>query len=74
MLKPLPCPFCGELPILVPTDPETEGSAWGQVRCVNTYCPAQPRVDDGANIADERGSKAYIRLAITRWNRRKFCG
>jgi hypothetical protein len=67
---PLPCPFCGKEPDVYPHHPETEGNAWGEVVCVNGRCPAQPRVLDGAVIADERGTAAYKRLAIKRWNRR----
>ena len=67
---PLPCPFCGSIPDVRPSDPKNNGNAWGEVRCVNGRCPAKPRVDDGARIADDRGSDKYKRLAIKRWNKR----
>lgn len=70
-MKPLPCPFCGEAPIVGPGDPEREGDAWGFVRCAAKRCPANPYVNDGAAVCDDRGSAAYKRLAIRRWNRRK---
>lgn len=69
-MMPLPCPFCGKLPEVYPKDPSREGNAFGQVRCENDRCQAQPVVNDGALSADERGSAAYKRLAIRRWNRR----
>lgn len=71
MIKPLPCPFCGKEPITGPENPKEEGNAWGYVECSNARCPAQPRVEDGALQSDERGSRAYIRLATKRWNRRR---
>jgi hypothetical protein len=70
MAKPLPCPFCGKEPQVGPARPEIEGNAWGYVECINERCPAQPRVRDGANCSDERGSAAYKALAVRRWNRR----
>lgn len=67
---PLPCPFCGKPPEVGPKDPLREGNAWGYVACVNEKCPAENLVvRDGATVSDERGSKAYQRLAINRWNR-----
>ena len=69
MAKPLPCPFCGKEPDVEPHDWRTEGNAWGRVVCINTKCVAQPSVEDGSKVADERGSAAYKRLAVTRWNR-----
>jgi hypothetical protein len=70
-LVPLSCPFCGSIPKVLPDNPEDEGSAWGEVRCVNRGCAVQPRCMDGATVADDRGSAAYKRLAIRRWNTRK---
>ena len=69
-LTPLPCPFCGKLPVIGPTRPMLYGDAWGEVRCRNARCPAQPYVLDGASVADDRGSGAYKDLAIARWNKR----
>lgn len=66
----LPCPFCGETPHVGPEHPEIRGNAWGFVECQNDACPAQPRVQDGEDIADDRGSDAYKQCAIKRWNRR----
>lgn len=67
---PLPCPFCGWPPAVLPLRPKKEGNAWGAVECVNDDCPAKPRVEDGEDVADERGSDAYKAAAVTRWNRR----
>lgn len=69
-LKPKPCPFCGAVPTVGPADPEREGNAGGFVRCENPTCPAQPYINDGETVADERGSAKYKALAIVRWNTR----
>lgn len=69
-LKPKPCPFCGGNPSLSPQNPDVEGDAWGEVSCENDKCYANPRVDDGQDCADSRGSGAYIDCAIRRWNKR----
>ena len=66
----LPCPFCGEQPEVYPKRPEIEGDAFGQVRCENEACPANPVVNDGCDVSDYRGSDAYKTLAITAWNTR----
>lgn len=66
----LPCPFCGESPETGPDNPTLEGDAWGEVRCVNELCPAQPCVADGEDVNDDRGTAAYIASAISRWNTR----
>lgn len=74
-LKPLPCPFCGKPPKLIPSNPKLDGNAWAAVVCVNLRgCPASPRVEDGADACDERGSGAYKDAAIRRWNRRPLEG
>jgi hypothetical protein len=70
-MKPKPCPFCGEKPAIHPMFPEVEGDAWGEVACTNPVCPAQPKVRDGQEVADERGTAAYQESAIKRWNHRK---
>ena len=67
----LGCPFCGDRPALYPVDPSKEGDAFGQVRCENDACPAQPCVNDGEDCADTRGSTKYIKAAVDLWNRRK---
>lgn len=68
--EPRPCPFCGQQPEVRPTDPATEGNAWGEVCCINPACPTQPSVGDGRDINDDRGTRAYQAMAIQRWNRR----
>lgn len=70
-LTPLPCPFCGKVPMIGPKRPDLEGNAFGYVACITKSCPVKPQVRDGSYIADERGSGAYKDLAIKRWNRRK---
>jgi hypothetical protein len=69
-LTPLPCPFCGEMPKLEPQDPDSDGDAWARVYCDNKKCPAQPSVEDGQMVSDERGTGAYMDCAIRRWNKR----
>jgi hypothetical protein len=68
LAKPLPCPFCGVVPAVRPLDWRTEGNAWGAVECIEPDCVANPRVGDGEDCADERGSAAYKQAAIKRWN------
>lgn len=77
----LPCPFCGKKPDTFPKNPKVEGNAWGEVRCVNRRCATfsgrseeAVAVGDGSLINDERGTEAYIRAAIKRWNRRSNQG
>lgn len=69
-IRPLSCPFCGEQPELFPKNPKVEGTVWGEVRCTYSGCAAKPSVRDGEEVNDERGSDAYKRAAIQRWNRR----
>lgn len=64
-----PCPFCGHEPEVGPAD-DSRGSCWGYVKCVNERCPAQPEVEDGIGVNDERGRRKYIAAAVRRWNRR----
>jgi hypothetical protein len=64
------CPFCGGKPQIGPAEPWEDGDAFGFVACDSRKCAARPKVEDGSNLADERGSAAYIALAIRRWNRR----
>lgn len=66
-MKPLAC-LCGVVPLVRPENPEVEGNAWGAVICVNPECPANPFVEDGIDVCDDRGSDAYKRAAIERWN------
>jgi len=69
-VKPLGCPWCGEKPAVYPKNWRVEGNAFGQVRCENDECPANPVVNDGEDVCDERGSEAYKQAAILRWNKR----
>ena len=69
-LEVKPCPFCGHAPFVGPENPEIEGNAFAYVECHNQQCPARPTVTDGALTCDDRGSAAYKRRAIARWNRR----
>jgi hypothetical protein len=64
----LPC-LCGTMPNVLPTNPEKDGDAFGEVVCVNTECPVQPKIGDGEKISDDKGSGVYKRLAILRWNK-----
>jgi hypothetical protein len=74
---PLPCPFCGEPSVVLPDAEDVAsgevGDAYGLVECQNVECQAQPRVYDGEQVSDSRGSEEYKRLAIIRWNRRYVC-
>lgn len=65
-----PCPWCGKQPVVRPRNPKIQGDAWGEVICVNKRCAAQPYVGDGALQSHNRGSEAYKRSAIRRWNTR----
>ena len=69
-MTPLPCPFCGKIPVVRPVKPNVEGNTWGEVKCINYACPAMPSVLDGERVADKRGSEAYKQAAIKRWNTR----
>ena len=69
-LKPLPCPFCGGIPFVLPENPMEEGDAGGFVECKNEHCFVRPTVDDGEEICDMRGPGAYKDIAIKRWNKR----
>jgi hypothetical protein len=76
---PRPCPFCGASPEVGPADPKREGDAWGYVQCVNPDCATFNsglrghgiRIEDGEDVADDRGSAAYIQCAVRRWNGNK---
>lgn len=77
--KPLPCPFCGEEPVVEPLEPQYEGNVWATVQCVYRQCPTFAasrfgghgvQVHDGEEFADDRGSDAYKQAAIRRWNQR----
>ena len=39
MTEPLPCPFCGAKPVLLPKNPRREGNAWGAAQCKDRSCP-----------------------------------
>lgn len=74
-LTPLLCPFCGvkpkTLPLLKDVLAGNAGSAYGAVYCASSRCFVNPIVRDGQEVADERGTGAYIDCAIKRWNKRK---
>ena len=53
-MKIKPCPFCGRDPNLFPKFPEVEGDTWGEVRCMNPKCPAQPKVPDDIDVSDNK--------------------
>lgn len=73
---PLFCPFCGQLPVIGPLDPEREGNGWAWVGCQNESCHVRPRVEvyqiseeyAPAEGWDERPAK--IIEAIRQWNLR----
>lgn len=69
-VRPLPCPFCGATPVVYPKNPKREGDAFGQVRCENDNCAANPCVNDREDICDSRGSDLYKAAAIQLWNTR----
>ena len=79
MIQALPCPFCGERPVVTPFAEDVasgrEGSAYGQVTCHFQDCPTfnvqfdhGVSVRDGELVADERGSEVYKEIAVRRWN------
>lgn len=69
-IRPIGCPFCGEIPDVLPFDPKRDGGCWGEVRCVNANCHAKPVVRDSARLNTDCGSAAYKEIAIRHWNRR----
>ena len=71
LLTPLPCPFCGSLPKVMPSNPKKDGDAWGAVQCCNRKCAIAPRATDDEDIGDGRGSDSYKNSAIRVWNTRK---
>ena len=70
LLAPLPCPFCGEVPKVTPSNPKLDGDAWGAVQCCNKKCHIQPRADDVEILSGSRGSAYYKNVAIRIWNTR----
>jgi hypothetical protein len=73
-----PCPFCGAAPRFHPLDPDRDGDAWGTVRCENKSCATFDdvrgygvSVRDGETINDERGTTAYMKAAMARWDTRR---
>lgn len=71
MVKPLPCPFCGETPVIGPIDHRAEGDAWAEVACENADCEVQPEFKNWENIAASgaKGSKEQKRIAVSKWNK-----
>ena len=71
--KPLPCPFCGSIPIVLPENPSVEGDAWACVKCIANDCEVQPSLtifeDDcpGEWLHTPEEIKAE---ACKRWNNR----
>lgn len=65
---PLPCPFCGAAPVVLPKEPEVDGDGWGAVACVNARCHAQPMVKKRNVRLDN--SAGHKRIAIRKWNQR----
>lgn len=59
----LPCPFCGENPVVEPENPKEEGDAWTNIRCSNMKCAARPNVRHHAD-------RGHYEVAVNRWNRR----
>jgi hypothetical protein len=73
-IEPKSCPFCGELPIVLPAAEDVksgrEGGAYSLVECQNAECSSRPSVWDGEDVCDDRGSEKYKEAAVTRWNKR----
>ena len=69
-MEPLPCPFCGHIPIVRSLRPDDAGNSWGFVRCGNPKCSARPIVLDDEEVSDNIGSDLYKIAAIKRWNKR----
>jgi hypothetical protein len=74
-LTPLPCPFCGGRPEILPKDPGVSGSAWGRVSCLNEGCQARPAVEHygGGDFPHDDSTMTSAwnkRQAVLKWNRR----
>jgi hypothetical protein len=70
VLTPLPCPFCGESPVVWPKDDLTQGKGWATVTCRNSECPAKPSLADDLPYDPKLPLTDYQQSAIRRWNTR----
>jgi len=71
LYRALPCPFCGEDPIVAWEDTKNERNKMGSVSCRSEGCPANPQIRDGDQIAGKCGSDVHKTADIDRWNRRQ---
>ena len=71
--EPLPCPFCGEVPVMSPEryPYATLKVPWAVIRCVTELCPAHPSVSEANvgiyNLPVEQRREAVVKA----WNIRK---
>lgn len=71
MAKPLPCPWCKEVPTVEPIDWRAEGDAWAAVTCENDDCPVKPSLRNYANVAGSGGKSSQRQkvAAVKKWNK-----
>ena len=67
------CPFCGKMPVVLPSGPmawRVWKNSWGMVLCANIRCHAHPVVRCDARPSFYRESDKCRKKAIRRWNKR----
>ncbi len=66
----LPCPFCGELPIIKPDFPEKQGNGWARIECNNQECYARPSIEHFEDFGEDSSARNKRRVR-QKWNTRR---